>query len=250
MSSVNPRIRIGIWGHDSALSQARRSWGIWEPGFAAALTASGAEPVALSPPRRHESWSDRLAGLAGVVFAGHDAGTPALCAAEASLLVSCRSRRLPLLAVDLGLLTLNTTFGGCNYLDLAREFPEALQHRHPPEEGLRHAITVTPGTHLARIYGEGEIVVNSEHRRAISRPARGFQISARALDGVIEAVESDDEAWFALGVQWQPASATASGLDIQLFRGLVDACNDRPLRAARAPRRVAGARRARQLVAV
>ena len=29
------------------------------------------------------------------------------------------------------------------------------------------------------------------------------------------------------GVQWQPASATASGLDIQLFRGLVQACNKR-----------------------
>jgi hypothetical protein len=28
-------------------------------------------------------------------------------------------------------------------------------------------------------------------------------------------------------VQWQPASATASGLDIQLFRGLVQACGKR-----------------------
>ena len=30
-----------------------------------------------------------------------------------------------------------------------------------------------------------------------------------------------------MGVQWQPASATASGLDIQLFRGLIDACVNR-----------------------
>ena len=51
----------------------------------------------------------------------------------------------------------------------------------------------------------------------------GLPASAFALDGVIEAIEADSE-WFALGVQWQPASSTASGLDIQLFRGLVEAC--------------------------
>jgi len=63
-------------------------------------------------------------------------------------------------------------------------------------------------------------VVNSEHRRAVQRLARGFRVSAQALDGVIEAIEADDGSeWFALGVQWQPASATASGLDIQVFRG-------------------------------
>src|SRR5439155_6776041 len=94
-------------------------------------------------------------------------------------------------------------------------------------------------THLADVYGEGEIVVNSEHRQAICRPARGFRVSARALDGVIEAIESEIEDWFALGVQWRPASATASGLDIQLFRGLVDHARLHQLKPARksAPRR-------------
>lgn len=154
--------------------------------------------------------------------------------------------RVPLLAIDAGLLALNSAFGGGNYLDLARELPEALQHRHPPEFGVRHAIDVARGTRLARLYGEGEIVVNSEHRRAVCRVARGFVVSARALDGVIEAVEAEDENWFALAVQWQPASATASGLDIQLFRGLVEACARRgPRQAARAPRQ-----RGRRLVKV
>ena len=49
----------------------------------------------------------------------------------------------------------------------------------------------------------------------------------QVLDGVIEAIEADAADWFALGVQWHPASATASGLDIQLFRGLVNACHER-----------------------
>jgi putative glutamine amidotransferase len=246
MSAANLGVRIGIWGHDVSRSQAKRSWGIWESGFPAALTSAGAQPIMLAPLRRNETWAQRLDGVSGVVFAGNDANSPAAAGLEEGLLAWCRSRRLPLLAIDQGLLTLNTTFGGCNHLDLARECPEALQHRHPPEEGLRHAITVTPGSRIEAIYGDGEIVVNSEHRRAVSRPARGFQISARALDGVVEAIEAEDQAWFALGVQWQPASATASGLDIQLFRGLVDAACHRPIRSLPPSRR--SARRSRQLV--
>ncbi len=120
---------------------------------------------------------------------------------------------------------MNAALGGVNYIDLSRELPEALQHRHPPEPGLRHAINVQPDTQLSQIYGEGEIVVNSEHRQAIQRVAPGFRIGGNALDGVIEAIESTSETWFAMGVQWQPASASASGLDIQIFRGLVDAAN-------------------------
>jgi putative glutamine amidotransferase len=137
---------------------------------------------------------------------------------------TCRELKLPLLAIDRGLHALNSTFGGSLHNDLPRELPQALQHRHPPEPGVRHAILVERGTRLADLYGEGEVVVNSEHSRAVCRVAKGFLIGARALDGVIEAIEAEDESWFALGVQWQPASASASGLDIQVFRGLIDAC--------------------------
>ena len=81
-----------------------------------------------------------------------------------------------------------------------------------------------PDTLLASLYGEGEVVVNSEHRQGLQRIGRGFRVSARALDGVVEAIEYENPKWFALGIQWHPASASASGLDIQLFRGLVNAC--------------------------
>src|SRR5581483_5832002 len=97
---------------------------------------------------------------------------------------------------------------------------------------------VVNGTRLARLYGEGEIVVNSEHRRAVNQPAPGFRVGARALDGVIEAIEAETDGWFALGVQWHPAAASASGLDIQLFRGLIDAALQRR-QAAPAPDLVA-----------
>ncbi len=169
------------------------------------------------------SWYEVLDGLYGVVLVGQE---DARCnAAEAEELCAwCHNHKFPILGIDQGLLLLNSAHGGTLYFDLPRDLPEALQHRHPPERGLRHAINILPDTRMAAIYGEGEVVVNSEHRRAVQRVARGFRVSAQALDGVIEAIESEEEDWFAVGVQWQPASATASGLDIQLFRGLVEAC--------------------------
>jgi putative glutamine amidotransferase len=198
-------------------------------GYGAAVTEAGGTPVplVLSPLT---AWEGILEGLDGVLFVAREPGAPGQVANGERLCRACRDERLPFLGVDQGLYALNAAFGGSLHLDLARECPRALQHQHPPEPGDRHAIDVAGGTLLAQFYGEGEIVVNSEHRRAVCRVARGFRVSARALDGVIEAIEAETDGWFALGVQWHPASASASGLDIQLFRGLVEACRERHLR--------------------
>jgi putative glutamine amidotransferase len=177
-------------------------------------------------PSAGRAWDEALAGLDGIVFLGHPKPTPRVSANEERLCQWCKKRELPFLAVDRGLHVLNLTFGGTLHLDLPRELPLALQHRHPPEPGVRHAIVVTNGTRLCQLYGEGEIVVNSEHTQAINKLARGFRVAGRALDGVIEAIEAETDGWFAMGVQWHPASVTASGLDIQLFRGLVDAARE------------------------
>jgi len=224
MANQQPTIRIGIYGEDSSTIQERHGCGLWAAGVGSCLQAAEATAVRLTNTSSR-SWDQLLAGLNGLVLTGHDTGRQTAAEAE-SLCSWCHKNGLPLLAIDHGMHWLNTTHGGTVYFDLAREVPEALQHRHPPERGLRHAIEIVPKTHLATLYGEGEVVVNSEHRRAIQRVARGFRICARALDGVIEAVEHESD-WFALGVQWQPASSTASGLDIQLFRGLVEACQRR-----------------------
>src|SRR5262249_2597557 len=88
-------------------------------------------------------------------------------------------------AIDHGLHALNTSHGGTVYADLPRDLPDALQHRHPPERGLRHAINVLPGTTLAALYGEGEGGVNSEHRRAAHDGGRphGGRGGRRAVGG-------------------------------------------------------------------
>jgi putative glutamine amidotransferase len=236
MTQGDSPIRIGIFGSDDGPADERHGCGLWPAGYAASVRAAGATPVAVEKPAGSRPWGGALDGLDGVIYAEHGSPGERYDLAGERLCRWCRDHRLPLLGVDHGLHVLNATFGGTTHDDLAREVPEALQHRHPPEKGLRHALLVEGGTRLAAFYGEGEIVVNSEHRRAVCRVARGFRVCARALDGVIEAVEAEAPHWFALGVQWQPASATASGLDIQLFRGLVEACEQRARKPERARR--------------
>jgi gamma-glutamyl-gamma-aminobutyrate hydrolase PuuD len=222
MFSTPSSVRIALYGAE--VSSQGRGVGLWSIGYKGAVTAAGATPLFLKPSMGGRTWGELLEGCKGVVVCGFDVSARQQGDME-SLCIWCKQRKFPILAIDRGLLALNSALGGANYDDLARELPEALQHRHPPEPGLRHAINVQPGTVLSQIYGEGEIVVNSEHRQAIQRVAPGFKICGTALDGVIEAIESTSDTWFALGVQWQPASASASGLDIQVFRGLMDAGN-------------------------
>jgi putative glutamine amidotransferase len=224
MSKPAPEIRIGVYGPDPVIPNERHGSGLWPAGYAAALTFAGGVPVSLGETLSDKHWNEVLDGLHGVLLVGGDGDQQRRTADGERLCEWCQEHGLPILGIDHGLHVLNTTYGGTLFLDLPREQPEALQHRHPPEKGLRHAIAVTPETRLAQIYGEGEVVVNSEHRRAVNRAARGFRASALALDGIIEAIESTSDDWFALGVQWHPASSTASGLDIQVFRGLIDAC--------------------------
>ncbi len=221
MFTPNPNLRIAIYG--SEVKKQGRGVGLWAAGYQGAINAAGATPAFLPQAAGDESWDEVLDGFHGVVVCGFEHADPSKMGDVESLCLWCRQHRFPLLAIDRGLLAMNAAFGGLNYGDLAREHPEALQHRHPPEPGLRHAINVQPDTILASIYGEGEVVVNSEHRQAVERVPAGFLASGVALDGIIEAIEYTGSGWFAMGVQWQPASGTASGLDIQVFRGLIDA---------------------------
>jgi putative glutamine amidotransferase len=226
---------IGIYGPEEPIhSQGRRS--LWPSGYAAAIAEAGGTPVPLGESLSRRSQRELSEKVHAIIWTGRSGDVAQVTPDDARFCEWCRKNRTPLLAVDNGLQLLNMALGGSLHLDLARERPEALQHRHPPEKGLRHAIDIRPGTKLANIYGEGELVVNSEHRRAICHVAREFRVCAMALDGIIEAIETEHTDWFALGVQWRPAAATASGLDIQLFRGLLEICQSRLRRVPRRSR--------------
>jgi len=57
---------------------------------------------------------------------------------------------------------------------------------------------------------------------------------------MVWSIEYAQGGWFCLGIQWQPASTSASGLDIQVFRALIDANNlPAPRASTRKARRLA-----------
>ncbi|MGE3806177.1 MAG: gamma-glutamyl-gamma-aminobutyrate hydrolase family protein [Gemmataceae bacterium] len=225
MAETRPAPAIAIFGRDQVADGESRGCYLWPPGYAAAVTAAGGNPVQPEPLQPGQTWDELLNAVQGILFLGNDGGKSTF--EEERLVRACERQRIPFLGVDAGMHLINQAFGGNIHTDLPKELPQALQHRHPPEKGLRHAIMVEPNTRISTMYGEGEIVVNSEHRCAINQLCKGFLVTARALDGVIEAIEYETERWFCIGVQWHPASASASGLDIQLFRGLVEAAQER-----------------------
>lgn len=140
---------------------------------------------------------------------------------EAALLLAARSLRLPTLAVCRGMQVLNVSHGGSLKQDIAGT---ATDHIDPCPDGSAlpvafHQVTAQAQSRLARIYGT-EFTVNSIHHQAINRLGDGLRSVAKAPDGEIEAVESTDEAWPAIGVQWHPEKMEAGQ---PLFDWLVEA---------------------------
>jgi putative glutamine amidotransferase len=124
---------------------------------------------------------------------------------------------MPVMGIGVGMQLLNVNEGGNLFLHIPEDVPHALPHRDPQDPAHRHGLEVTPGSLMDRVYGDGEIRVNSLHHMAIDEVAPGFEVTARCPDGVIEAIESTRADWFAVGVQFHPEAFSASALDLRIF---------------------------------
>ena len=131
-------------------------------------------------------------------------------------------RRMPVFGIGAGMQLLNLSQGGTLYLHLPEDVPAAIPHKdhHDPEH--RHGLEVVFGTLMERVYGDGEIRVNSMHHQAIDDVAAGYQITARCPAGVAEAIESTQDDWWAIGTQFHPEAESASALDVRIFEEFLD----------------------------
>ena len=116
----------------------------------------------------------------------------------------------PVFGLCRGIQVINVALGGTLYQDLAADWPAAMKHDYFPTGGfardyLSHDVAVTPGTRLATILGDRSMV-NSMHHQGIRTLGRDLVASARAPDGLIEAVETAGN--FCVGVQWHPETLT------------------------------------------
>ncbi|NUR83821.1 MAG: gamma-glutamyl-gamma-aminobutyrate hydrolase family protein [Nonomuraea sp.] len=189
---------------------------------------AGGQPVVIPPVGEPGGVVDRLDGL---ILAGGGDLDPASYGqspgdhtgyirdfrdeAEFSLLRAALERRIPLLGICRGMQVLNVALGG----SLHQHVPDVVGHPgHSPAPAVYGDLPVHPvaGTHLAAILGEGPVDAQHYHHQSIDRLASGLTISARAEDGIIEAVDVDDHP-FALAVQWHPEVGT----DTRLFKTLI-----------------------------
>lgn len=71
-------------------------------------------------------------------------------------------------------------------------------------DSARHEIEILPSSVLYSIYGKEKLSVVSLHSYDFKFVGKNFKVSAKAIDGVNEAIEYDDANYFILGVHFHP----------------------------------------------
>ncbi len=123
---------------------------------------------------------------------------------EQALMQGFLERDKPVLGICAGMQMLGC-LNGCRLApEIAVINPQAMAH---DQRGFLHDIAITPGTRLAEILGTAQLRVNTFHREALADSSGAAVISARAPDGIIEAVEVPSKR-FALGLQWHQEAFT------------------------------------------
>ena len=130
-------------------------------------------------------------------------------------------RRVPVFGIGVGMQLLNLTMGGNLFLHIPEDVPSALPHKDPIDPAHRHTLELTSGSIMDRVYGDGELRVNSMHHMALDEVASCFSVTARCPDGIVEAIESNSADWFAMGTQFHPEADTASALDMRIFEEFI-----------------------------
>ena len=72
--------------------------------------------------------------------------------------------------------------------------------------------------------GTTQIFTNSSHHQSIDRIGEGLHVVAKSPDGIIEAAEATDRAWWMVAVQWHPEelTATVEDWDRRLFAAFAE----------------------------
>jgi putative glutamine amidotransferase len=206
-----------------------------------AVLAAGGLPLLL--PHAREAAAAYLALLDGLVVAGGAFDVPPelygeprrpVCGEtsperttfEREVLEAALAARLPVLGVCGGMQLLNVVKGGTLHQDLVADAGCAGHEQPAPKDAPSHDALVVPGTLLAALVGAGPLPVNSTHHQAVRDVGQGLRVSARAPDGVIEAIELP-ELPFALGVQWHPEAVLRHvPRHAEIFRALVRAADE------------------------
>ena len=157
-------------------------------------------------------------------------------------------RQIPILGICRGMQTLAVALQGkvCQDIETARKATASvvteeerkrnrksadsepqtplIKHSQDGDRGMfSHSVNIQSGTILHNIYGADRIYVNSFHHQAVTDAGSHFMVTAKAPDGTIEAMESQEHKSM-LAVQWHPEWLGEEGR--KLFDWLVQQANN------------------------
>lgn len=191
--------------------------GVYET-YPQAVAAGGGLPVILSETEMQECldrYLDMVGGL--LVPGGIDVSPllygrspdvnlgeldPALDNYQIALIRRAHGRGMPILGICRGLQVLTVALGGTLIQHLPADARRIGHLQKMPGRWPSHHAAAEKGSLIEELFGR-EFAVNSFHHQAVEMPAPGFKVTAKAPDGVIEAVEAEDGPW-TVGVQWHP----------------------------------------------
>lgn len=225
----------------------RGQWGVWDedaaivPGaYVRAVEAAGGVPLLLPPVGTDESVLDILDGL--IVIGGVDVdpaeygadphpttfSQPERDRHDLMLTRGALERHMPLFAICRGAQILNVALGGTLIQHLPDSNPNAGRYQPSPGQFGEVDFSTAPGSLINELVGSSG-TAPCYHHQGLDSVGNGLRVTARADDGTIEAVETDDDGW-ALGVQFHPEQNIA---DLRLFRGFTEAAREYQRRDAR-----------------
>jgi putative glutamine amidotransferase len=130
----------------------------------------------------------------------------------------------PAFGICRGVQLFNVLLGGTLYQDLPSQYEGTAQSYHQQGYALpSHGLLIEQGSPLHSLFGKTAISVNSAHHQGIRELSKDLTCTAKADDGLIEAVCMPDKK-FVWAVQWHPECSLHNENSRKLFSAFVGAC--------------------------
>ena len=201
------------------------------------IVAAGGVPVIIPPVADKDVIINTLERLDAIILTGGADYNPLWAGEEPSaklhhinaqrdlpeLLITrlAYNRNIPMLGICRGIQTLAMALDGKVIQDISEAIPNTIKHSQDADTcEPTHSVSVAEGSMLHDVYGKDKLYVNSFHHQAVGDCGPKFIVTAKANDGVVEAIESSEYRKI-MGVQWHPECMGDDGQP--LFKWLVDA---------------------------
>jgi len=199
-----------------------------------AIMGAGAIPVIYPCAARHEAVRNVMSMADGVLLQGgvdiskghymaehlsYKLGEdPERDIVEMEIAQYAMDAAVPTLGICRGMQILNIARGGTLT-------PQITGHDYGKEDRsyLSQAVEVVDGSKLFYAVQRNFLNINSLHHQAVKKVGKDLEVSARAQDGVVEAIELPGHP-FMMGVQWHPEElCSTQGEQFAIFVALVQA---------------------------